>query len=303
MVQVHPGAKAGDPARVIVDPGSEYFVIENTTTTVARGRTSVKVITAVVEGRPPRLSLKVSGTVRVDAEIMYLRKRVEHPDLYAGETFRALLQAQGVRLAGKLVKKGIVPETARALASSTSEPLTVLIRDLNKYSNNFMAETLLKTIGAEAGAPPGTWAKGLEAVRSWLAGIGLKDGTFRYDNGSGLYDSNRFTPLQIATVLRQAYRDFRVSPDFVSALSIAGADGTLGNRMLGTAAERYVRAKSGTLRNVSALAGYAGSVGKPPLVFVVLVNDIPEEWEAGRAARSLQDELAQAMVLYLETAR
>jgi D-alanyl-D-alanine carboxypeptidase/D-alanyl-D-alanine-endopeptidase (penicillin-binding protein 4) len=166
-----------------------------------------------------------------------------------------------------------------------------------------MAETILKTIGAESAGAPGTWANGVLAVRSWLVGLGLKDGSFRYDNGSGLYDSNRFTPLQIATILRQTYRDFRTSPDFVSALSLAGADGTLGHRMIGGAAERYVRAKTGTLKTVSALAGYAGSVGKTPLVFAILVNDIPDEWEAGRAARSLQDELAQAMVLYLESSR
>ena len=300
LLHVYPGKKGGEPVRLEPDPNSEYFVITNTTTTVETGRTSLKIAAVPKQGFPRRMELKISGTMRLDAEPVHTRKRIEHPAEYLGETLRSFLVAQGIKVGGRLVKKVAVPPTARAIASIGSEPLTVLIRDLNKFSNNFMAETLLKTIGAEAEGAPGTWEKGLTAVRAWLVGAGLKPGSFRYDNGSGLYDSNRFTPLQIVTVLRQAWRDFRFSADFISALSVAGADGTLGHRMIGGAAERYVRAKTGTLRGVSALAGYAGSVGKGTLIFAILVNDIPEAWEAGRAARSLQDEVAQAMVMYLE---
>jgi len=168
-----------------------------------------------------------------------------------------------------------------------------------------MAETLLKVIGAEAAGAPGSWPKGLAAVRGWLGEVGLEDGAYRYVNGSGLYDSNRFTPVQIARVLRHAHRDFRYSADFTAALALAGADGTIGHRMVGGAAERYVRAKTGTLRNVSCLAGLAGGVGRTPLAFTVFVNDLPDakgKVRPGKAARGLQDEVAQALVLYLEAA-
>ena len=81
-------------------------------------------------------------------------------------------------------------------------------------------------------------------------------------NGSGLYDSNRFSAEQIATVLRAASRDFRISAEFLASLAVAGTDGTIAHRMGGTLAERYVRAKTGTLANVSCLSGFAGSPGR-----------------------------------------
>ena len=69
-------------------------------------------------------------------------------------------------------------------------------------------------------------------------------------NGSGLYDSNRFSAEQIVTILRAASRDFRISAEFLASLAVAGTDGTIAHRMGGTLAERYVRAKTGTLANV-----------------------------------------------------
>jgi len=115
-------------------------------------------------------------------------------------------------------------------------------------------------------------------------------------NGSGLYDSNRFTAEQIATVLRAASRDFRISAEFLASLAVAGTDGTIAHRMGGTLAERYVRAKTGTLANVSCLSGFAGSPGKMPIVFSILVNDVPGPAEA----RRVQDRAAELLVAYLE---
>ena len=173
----------------------------------------------------------------------------------------------------------------------------MLVRDLNKRSNNFMAETLLKTMGAEAKGVPGTWAKGTEAVRGWLVGIGVGNG-YRYENGSGLYDSNRFSTNDLCKVLRAAALDWRTGADYVASLAIAGADGTLAHRMLGGPAERYVRGKTGTLKNAIALAGFAGGTARPPVAFAVLVNDLPDS--APPAARALADDLAAALALYVD---
>ena len=95
-------------------------------------------------------------------------------------------------------------------------------------------------------------------------------------NGSGLYDSNRFSAEQIVTILRAASRDFRISAEFLSSLAVAGTDGTIAHRMGGTLAERYVRAKTGTLATVSCLSGFAGSPGQTPLVFSILMNDVAQ---------------------------
>ena len=104
-------------------------------------------------------------------------------------------------------------------------------------------------------------------------------------NGSGLYDSNRFSAEQIVTILRAASRDFRISAEFLASLAVAGTDGTIAHRMGGTLAERYVRAKTGTLANVSCLSGFAGSPGHTPLVFSIIVNDVAERRPTPAARR------------------
>ena len=174
----------------------------------------------------------------------------------------------------------------RVLAAHDSSPLAVAVQDLNKRSNNFAAEQLLRTMGAEIGGRPGNWDKGLKAVDRYLTGIGIKSGSYQMQNGSGLYDSNRFSAEQIVTILRAASRDFRISAEFLASLAVAGTDGTIAHRMGGTLAERYVRAKTGTLATVSCLSGFAGSPGHTPLVFSIIVNDIAER-DRVRAARRI----------------
>jgi len=225
-----------------------------------------------------------------------LQRRVGHPDLYTGYAFRELLSRRGIKVTGQVVNANAPPE-ARAQVVHYSLPLGVAIRDVNKRSNNFMAEQVLKTLGAETGGRPGTWAKGVDGVGAFLEKIGIARADYKMTNGSGLYDSNRFSPQQFITLLRAAYRDFRFSADYLGSLSLAGADGTIGHRMAGGLAERYVRAKTGTLLGVSCLSGYAGAPGKSPLVFSILMNDVGEA--ATGKARRVQDQIAEAPVAYL----
>jgi serine-type D-Ala-D-Ala carboxypeptidase/endopeptidase (penicillin-binding protein 4) len=155
---------------------------------------------------------------------------------------------------------------------------------------------VLRTLGAEIVGRPGTWDKGLDAVGRYLATLGIKKGSYQMANGSGLYDSNRFTPEQMVTVLRGAIRDFRIAAEFVASLAVAGTDGTIGHRMGGTLAERFVRAKTGTLASSSCLSGFAGSPGRMPLIFSILMNDTQSAAEARRA----QDRAAELLVAYIE---
>ncbi|HEY4999259.1 MAG TPA: D-alanyl-D-alanine carboxypeptidase/D-alanyl-D-alanine-endopeptidase, partial [Usitatibacter sp.] len=198
---------------------------------------------------------------------------------------------------GGAVRVGTAPaQGLRVLAAHDSAPLAVVVQELNKRSNNFTAEQILRTLGAEIGGRPGNWDKGLKAVARYLAGVGIKAGAYQMMNGSGLYDSNRFSAEQIATVLRGAAQDFRISAEFLASLAVAGTDGTIAHRMGGTLAERYVRAKTGTLANVSCLSGFAGSPGHLPLVFSIIVNDVSNPNDARRA----QDRAAELLVAYLE---
>jgi len=243
-----------------------------------------------------RTRVNVSGRVRLGAEPRTVYRRVVQPSLFLGYTLRQLLERRGIAIGGS-VRVGASPaQGLRVLATHDSAPLAVVVQELNKRSNNFTAEQILRTLGAEIGGHPGSWDKGLSAVARYLAGLGIKTGAYQMMNGSGLYDSNRFSAEQIATVLRGATQDFRISAEFLASLAIAGTDGTIAHRMGGTLAERYVRAKTGTLANVSCLSGFAGSPGHLPLVFSIIVNDVSNPNDARRA----QDRAAELLVAYLE---
>ncbi len=305
-VRVLPALAEGQPARVILDPASAYIVLTNEARTVGNGRTSLLVDASeekdAVPGRE-RTVIRVRGTIRVsEASGMDFHKRVAHPDLYAGHTLVDLLSKRGIAVVGK-VSRGIAPSTAQLLDTHYSQPLGVLVRDINKRSNNFTAEQVLKSLGADSSGKPGSWPKGLQAVSRYLETLGIQPGKYQMVNGSGLFDSNRFTAVQVVTLLRAAYRDFRIAADFVASLAVAGADGTIAHRLGGTPADRYVRAKTGTLNGISCLSGYAATPLsaqqpiRPPLAFSILVNDVDEAGGTGLAKR-LQDAIVEALVAF-----
>jgi serine-type D-Ala-D-Ala carboxypeptidase/endopeptidase (penicillin-binding protein 4) len=295
-VTLIPGATAGAPARVTVEPPSPYFVVSGTVTTAADGPAAPAVETKDDGGARTRIT--VAGRVRLGSEPRTFYRRVVHPALFAGASLRQQLERRGI-IVDKPTRVAAAPTQGQRILSTHESPtLAVVVQDLNKRSNNFMAEQVVRTLGAEIVGRPGTWDKGLEAVARFLATVGLPRGSYQMTNGSGLYDSNRFSPAQLTTILRAAARDFRLSAEFLSSLAVAGTDGTIAHRMGGTLAERYVRGKTGTLAGVSCLSGFAGSPGRVPLIFSVLINDVSNAAEA----RRVQDRVAELLVAYLEAA-
>jgi D-alanyl-D-alanine carboxypeptidase/D-alanyl-D-alanine-endopeptidase (penicillin-binding protein 4) len=199
-------------------------------------------------------------------------RRVGDPTFYYGQTLKMLLNKRGIRVSGR-VRRGEAPPTAVLLQSYESPELAEVVRDMNKVSSNFIAEMLVKTLGAELKGSPGTWSKGLEVAQDLLSELGLPRGTYVLRNGSGLNDTNRFTARQMTTLLQAVWKRFPVASEFVASLGIAARDGTMRLRMEGTDAAGRLRAKTGTLERVTALSGYVQSLGGERFVFSVLVND------------------------------
>lgn len=301
-VVVKPDA-VGKPARVFLDPPSDDVVVDNQATTVAKGGPGLLVAGASTPQDakgPPRTTLTITGAIRADAAPIRVKKRIDQPGRHAQAVFRALLVAEGIEVKNRTFAQKTSPRSAKAkvLASVGSEALAVVIREMAKTSNNQQAEAILKTIGAEAGGEPGSSAKGIAAAREALEGLGLRK-TAKLENGSGLYDTTAVPARDLATVLASAARDYKIGPDLEGALALAGADGTLSSRMVGGAAERYVRAKTGTLEGVVVLAGFAGSsAGKGKLAFAIIVNGLRKE--ATNAGRAFVDAFAEALVASLE---
>ena len=292
-VTITPAPTAGAAARAVLEPASPAVLLSGRVTTAAKGPAWPQVETT--DAGSGKTKVTVGGRILVGSEPRTIQRRVVSPEVYLGQTFRQLLSKRGITVAGPVRSDAAPKDGLRVLATHESPTLGVVVHDLGKRSSNFAAEQTLRTLGGETQGRPGTWGKGLEAVARYLEGIGVGRGTYVMKNGSGLYDSNRFSAEQIATVLRAAMRDFRIASEFLASLAVGGADGTLAHRMSGSAAERFVRAKTGTLANISCLSGIAGAPGSKPLVFSILMNDTPSP-----AARTAQDRFTATLVGYLD---
>lgn len=277
-IYVIPGEKAGQKARVEMEPEAKgFFALENQVQTLKAG--ARKRVVAHSFDLPGRTKMSVEGRIAVDAEPMVFFRRVTDPTLYFGGVLRQALAARGVKV--DKLKRGTTPESAVLVASYDSPALGELVRDMNKASSNFMAENLLRTLGAEVKGAPGTWPKGVDAAEEALAELGVPRGAYLLRNGSGLNDANRLSAHQLVTVLVAMWKRFPVAAEFLSSLPIAARDGTLRTRMEGTDAAGRLRAKTGTLekvRRVTTLSGYLGTQSGERLAFAFLVND----WAGGR---------------------
>ncbi len=292
-IHVRPALAGKGPTRIEVRPACDYLSIVNTSSTITTGRSRLVIDSSEEAGR---LRVAISGQLRNTVARRRFRRRVPDPVLFVGSGLQRALADAGIGVRKKQVQAGMAPVDSLVLATHQGPALATMIRGMGKYSNNFVAELLLKVIGAEvkAAGTPATWEHGLLAVHEFLAESGLAAGTYRYENGSGLFDSNRFTPLQLTTILQLAHRNARWGSDFFSSLAIAASDGTLHGRMKDSEAAGLVRAKTGTLEHASALSGVAAIDGRNPLFFSILVNGFPEH--AIGTARGLQDEIAVELI-------
>lgn len=272
-ILVFPGQKVGEKARVVVEPASDYLVVDNQAVTT--GPRSRSRIVASSDPQESRQRIAVRGRIALGRDRIVTYRRISHPPLFTGQTFRQILGEQGITVKGRVVK-GETPSRLDPVLTDWSEPLPLLVHRLNKWSQNHMSEMLLKTLGAETFGAPGTWAKGVAAVETFLSEqVGIPRGSLVLRNGSGLNDTNRASARQILEVLTWAWKDARIGPELLASLPIAGVDGTTRNRLVGTLGEGRVRAKTGTLQNVTALSGYASAPNGRTYAFSIIVNDYP----------------------------
>jgi D-alanyl-D-alanine carboxypeptidase/D-alanyl-D-alanine-endopeptidase (penicillin-binding protein 4) len=207
------------------------------------------------------------------------------PALSAALAFRDALRKAGVAVAGAGI--GVQHGDEVPLAAVDSPPLSEIVRYMDRASDNFTAELLLKQLGAING-PAGTSPAGAAYVRSVLAEAGVPLEGVRIVDGSGLSLLDRLTARALAALLRVAWANQEVRPVLFAALPVAGISGTLSDRMRRPPARGNVRAKTGTTWQASALSGFV----KRRYVFSVLQNGNPVSsfW-----ARRAQDRFATAL--------
>ena len=210
---------------------------------------------------------------------------LDHTAFFAGG-FLALWRQAGGTFQGT-THEGAVPFGARLVATHRGPPLADIVRDINKFSNNVMARNLFLTIGAVANDPPATPQKSASAVERFLHSQGLSMPALTLANGSGLSRDEQVSALGLAELL-QAANASPVAQVFVASLPIAGVDGTMRNRLRNEPVLGNAHIKTGTLRDVRAIAGYVAASNGETYVVVSLIND-----DHAAAAREAHDALLE----------
>ncbi|MFL5875098.1 MAG: D-alanyl-D-alanine carboxypeptidase/D-alanyl-D-alanine-endopeptidase [Solirubrobacteraceae bacterium] len=210
---------------------------------------------------------------------------VLRPAAYAAGKLRATLRAEGIAVTGG-ARAGAAGGDAHQLAEVSSPSMAEIVRLTNRPSDNYLAESLLKGLGARFGSA-GSTAAGASVVEETVSADGAGPTVV---DGSGLSRADQTSAHDVVRVL-DGVRNDAGGAVFRASLPVAGRTGTLRDRMRGTAAAGRCQAKTGTLSDVSALAGYCRAVSGHDLVFAVIMNGVSLS-----AARSEQDRFASALV-------
>jgi D-alanyl-D-alanine carboxypeptidase/D-alanyl-D-alanine-endopeptidase (penicillin-binding protein 4) len=301
-IRVRPGASANWPAEISTAPAGESFVIKNAARTKPSGKTRVSVRLSLSGAR---IQVEVAGKIALGHRALVYRRRVPQQALYSAVLLRSALESAGVAVrdparSGAASASRPGKPTPTLLARHESAPLSVLLRRINKDSDNDHAERVLETAGAEVYGGAATTEKGLRLLREVIGELGLPPGSYVPRNGSGLGHANRITADAMADLLRALYLDPRVGPELLQSLSVGGVDGTTRNRFKGTLAARRVRAKTGTLAGKSCLSGLVGD-GPDVLAFSILVQGLRGRHSLG-AVRGAQVSCVNAMMRYVREA-
>jgi serine-type D-Ala-D-Ala carboxypeptidase/endopeptidase (penicillin-binding protein 4) len=209
------------------------------------------------------------------------------PALAAAKLLRAKLVDLGVRVDGRAKVAAATSTADTTLRVVESPALKWLVRTMDRQSDNFYAEMLVKELGATAGRG-GTTYYGLRVVRKELRRRGVPLDRVVLADGSGLSAYDRLNGKAVAMLLISAFSDAKIGDAFVDSLPLAGVSGTLADRMTSGPAYGNVRAKTGTTDSASALSGYV----RTRYVFSILMNGSPIPWWYAREA---QDRFAQVL--------
>lgn len=274
------------PAAVGMRPtveASPYYTVRNEAMTTPAGTRLALVIERPVNGTV----LRVFGQIPEGARAWSERIGVDDPAHFAAWNLKALLEARGVKVAGQVRVRhrapalsdrpsvsepaAIGPVTRPPLASLIPPPLAEDVATINKDSQNLHAQALFRRLAGDAGSEQWSAAN----IRALFETVGIPSRGFDFSDGAGMSTYNRVSPRATIALLRwidtQPWRD-----TWQRSLPIAGRDGTLKRRFVGTALEGNLTAKTGTLNATNALSGTLRAGSGRNLAFAFFANDVPE---------------------------
>lgn len=271
---VRPDKEVGEAARVFLDPENEYVKLVNRCKTARK--TNIQVDRETKNGKD---TIIVSGTINVNDKEKVVYKSITNPELWAGYNFKAFLNRDGIVYSSEVERKP-VPSNAIQLVAFESKPMIEIVSDLAKFSNNYVAEMLTKSLSSSS---PATMDSGVVKIRKWIEDAGIKATDYTFVSPSGFSHDNLFSPRDMGILLERIDKNFKIASEFKTALPISGVDGTLKSRLK----DQQVRGKTGYLSGAVGLAGYFQKNGQE-YAFVFIYNG-NAKYDA--TAKDLFDEL------------
>jgi D-alanyl-D-alanine carboxypeptidase/D-alanyl-D-alanine-endopeptidase (penicillin-binding protein 4) len=287
LVRVWPGRSTGSPPRVELVPDVPVVSVRN----IARTISSRRGHRVAIYREPGSNEVVVGGKIYRRARPVEAWITVPDPQAYFGQALRKAFADEGIKVRGQVELGRTLPMTAwRPLAVHRTDMLTTL-EVINRRSQNFYAESLLKLLGAEL-CQEGSWQAGMEVVGGFIDQLGVPKESYRLADGSGMSRNNLFTPRQITRLLVHMYHH-PLADEFVGSLPVSGTDyGRWKTRLATPPYGGNVMAKTGTLRAVSALSGYVRGLSGRTYAFSILFNRSGAAWNS----RTAQDKIIRALI-------
>lgn len=213
---------------------------------------------------------------------------VENPPLFTARKLREKLVSYGIEVEGSAIS-GRCPSNAKTITEKSVE-LRELIKIVNKNSDNFYAEVLFKSLGSAYSGEQGNSFFSTQAILSYISDNGIYSTGTNIVDGSGISRFDQVTAGALVGLLEKIYFNIKQFDDFYNSLSIAGVDGTLKKRMIGTSAENNFRGKTGTLNGVSSIAGYVTNADDDDIIICLMF-----EFTQGGASKykDIQDRIVE----------
>ncbi|HBD7397839.1 D-alanyl-D-alanine carboxypeptidase/D-alanyl-D-alanine-endopeptidase [Legionella longbeachae] len=269
-VTVNPGARIGDPAIVEVDDGGGNITLNNQATTKAKAQGCGVGFSLDKENH-----LTVRGCVGVGQWAVQQRMAIKNPLMYAQAMIQSQLAKEHIQLNGQ-VQLGKTPGRSLLIATQYSKPLSELMADTLKPSDNLYADSLYLHAAAKLNGAPVNWQSAQPIIKNFLqsqTGIDFTNAIFT--DGSGLSRYSLVTPEQTISLLKFLYQRFPLSYEYIAALPISGRDGTLQKRFRIPSQQGFVRAKTGTMVGINSLSGYLYTANGHTLAFALYINRQP----------------------------
>ena len=283
-VQVTPGTAVGDPVAATLDPPTDYAPLVITAKTGARDAIKDCTVTRPYD----KNVFKIAGTLPLGQSLTQ-KVPVQNPPLFAATLLKSALMRQGIIIDGP-ASTGPAPITSIVLTSHSSLPLSETIVRMNKPSDNLLAESLVRLLDSK-----GTYDAGHLRETPFFRALGVDTESIALVDGCGVGRRDYVTARSVSQLLLGMHREKNWLL-YYNSLPIAGVDGTLKGRMIGTPAANNVHAKTGTLSQARALSGYVTGRSGQLYAFSLLMNNFPGN---ARSAGNVQDQFVEWLAAHL----